>query len=276
MKTKIAEISNIHCLVHGRHGPMLVNRFDTFIGKALINYGENGNHEWEFIKQLLKSCNGSVIEVGANNGSFTVPIAKYLAQFGSIVIAFEPQYFIFNELCANLAINGLRNAKAFPLACGAENCTLYYREPAYTVNNSFGCLTLSKASTQDSQSVACIKLDNFIDPHSIVSLIKIDAEGSELDVLKGAENLIKQNRPILFLENDRKITSKPLIEYLRSIDYSLWWQLCWTYNPDNFFKNPENLFPDQASLMMLGLPKEIKAEIKDLEPVADFYHSLMV
>ena len=92
-------------LVQSRHGWMLVNPNDAYLGQAILQYGECCEIEVAFLLQLLSLRPGLVMEVGTNIGTHTVPIAKALARQNRRLLAFEPQPVIFQNMCANLALN---------------------------------------------------------------------------------------------------------------------------------------------------------------------------
>ena len=91
----------------------------------------------------------------------------------------------------------------------------------------------------------------------------MDIEGMELNALKGGKNLIKRTQPFLYLENDRgKENSKNLIEYLWSLDYKLYWHVTRMFQENNFFKNKKNIFDNQSSFNMLGIPNKIDLNVQ--------------
>ncbi|MFM0400991.1 FkbM family methyltransferase [Paraburkholderia aspalathi] len=105
-------------LVQTRHGWMLANPNDFYLGRALIEYGECSELESAVLRQLLVQP-GIVVEVGANIGVHTIMLAREAQARRQVLVAFEPQPVIFQNLCANLAANGVRNVLAWPYACGA-------------------------------------------------------------------------------------------------------------------------------------------------------------
>ncbi len=90
-----------------RHGHMLYNLQDVYIGRSFDLYGEFSQGEVRLFSQILQP--GMVaLDVGANIGAHTVWMARAVGPTGR-VIAFEPQRSIFEMMCANLAINAIGN-----------------------------------------------------------------------------------------------------------------------------------------------------------------------
>jgi FkbM family methyltransferase len=101
-----------------RHGTLLFNQQDTFVGRSLDLYGEWCEAEIDLLAQVLKPSD-VVLDVGANIGSHTVPFAKLVGESGRVV-AFEPQRLVFQNLCANLALNALRNVVTYDAGVGKD------------------------------------------------------------------------------------------------------------------------------------------------------------
>lgn len=74
-----------------------------------------------------------------------------------------------------------------------------------------------------------------------VQFIKIDVEGAEADVIRGAQQIIAKNSPILYVENDRVAKSQELLELLFSLDYKCYWHLARFYSEDNFNRHPDKI-----------------------------------
>ena len=114
----VVALDDLRCLVKARHGWFLANRYDRYLGAALIRYGEYSEIEHAFLASLLRPGE-NVIEVGANIGAHTVGMARAAGSAGTVV-AVEAQPEIFQVLCANLALNGLSNVVAHPCGCGSR------------------------------------------------------------------------------------------------------------------------------------------------------------
>lgn len=262
-------IAEPYALTEAKHGIMLVNRNDYYMGQALLVYGECSELELKFLLALIKNP-GLVVEIGANMGIHTVPLALALAKEGRPLYAFEPQPVIFQQLCANLALNGLTNVRAFPYACGSENGALAFEIPDYTKFGNFGGTEFKEPGSSSSRGeiVQCVRLDNILGQGEI-GLIKIDVEGFELEVLKGSEGILERCQPFLYVENDRPDKSPTLIQWLFDHDYRLWWHVPPMFNPGNFRGVAENRYGNVQSLNMLGIHKSKAAGFSGLPEVVD-------
>ena len=256
-------------LVRARHGWMLANPSDFYIGQALIEYGEYNELEAEFLLQCFVKP-GRIIEVGANVGSHSVGLAKAAAARGERMEVFEPQPVIFQNLCANLALNGLVNVRAWPFACADEAGTVSFDEPDYGCAGNFGGVSMQREVSASGRriTVPCVRLDDVLgdDP---VSLVKIDVEGFELSVLQGAAASLVRWQPILYVENDRVEASRTLIEWLWEKGYRLFWHVPPLFNSQNFCAKTANRFGNVASFNMLCMPVESPIKVDGMEEIVD-------
>ena len=251
-----------YCLVQSRHGLMLANLNDIYMGAAMATYGECNELELEVLVALAQYP-GLVVEVGANMGIHTVPLARALREKGRQLVAFEPQPVVFQQLCANLALNGLMNVTAWPFACGEKQGVATFTRPDYLKTGNFGGVSMSSSAPRAGNAcvqVPCVRLDDMLQCER-VGLLKVDVEGFELRVLKGSCALIQRSRPLLYVENDRVDNSQELIEWLWAAGYNLWWHTPPLFNPRNFFGVAKNLYGAIASFNMLGVPREINLGI---------------
>jgi FkbM family methyltransferase len=257
-----------YTLVQSRHGLMLANSNDFYLGKAIIEYGECCEIEGGFLVSLMKYRPGKVIEVGANCGVHSVHLAKALAAEGREMTVFEPQPFVFQNLCANLALSGISNVTAWPWACGAKNEVVYFLLPNYNAPNNFGGVSMTGEALPGNVAVPCVQLDDIVGTDA-VSLLKIDVEGYELLALQGAIGVLTRSRPMLYVENDRVEKSQALIEWLWEQNYQLFWHIPPLYNPDNFRKNDENIYGNVASFNMVGVPRELEIHVEGLQEITN-------
>lgn len=270
-----------YLLTQTRHGPMLVNRNDLFMGQSFLRYGECCEREVQVLLQLVshpQALPGMVVEVGSNMGVHTVPLARELARLGRRMLAIEPQPVVFQQLCANLALNGLMNVIALPCACAAESGTLSFSPPDYVSPGNFGGTAMldtpldTREVREDAaaalQTVPCHRLDDLV-PEEPVGLVKIDVEGFELRVLEGARRILERFHPILYVENDRVENSEALIRFLFPHGYRLWWHITSAFQPHNFLQNPHNIYGDVTLMNMLCLHPVHRRTIEGLPEICD-------
>lgn len=249
-----------------RYGTMLYNIHDIYMGKALELYGEYCQAEIDLFDLYIQPGN-IVIDVGANLGCHTVYFARKVGRAGG-VLAFEPQRIIYQTLCANMALNQFTNAWCECAALGEQTGNIIVPQLDVHRDINFGSLSLGQFQAGQGEQVPLHVLDRWQLPRC--DFIKIDVEGMESAVLGGATRIIKQFKPVMFIENDRREKSKALIEQLLALDYSLYWACLPLYNPNNFFKNPENIYANTVSLNLLcihnskpqdtNLPKVINSD----------------
>ncbi len=251
-----------YCLVQARRGWMLANVNDVYMGAAITTYGECNELELAVLMALIQYP-GLVVEVGANMGIHTVPMARAIQEKGRKLVAFEPQPVIFQQLCANLALNGLMNVTALPFACGEAPGVVAFPRPDYLKRGNFGGISMTGSTSVAPDlivQVPCLRLDDLLQSEH-VGLLKIDVEGFELQVLKGCATVIQRCKPLLYVENDRAERSQELIEWLWSAGYDLWWHTPPIFNPQNYFGVVQNIYGKVASFNMLGVPKEVELKI---------------
>lgn len=259
------------------HGPLFVLKSDNTIGRSLLTYGEWTEGEIASLRQLLRQ-NDCVVDIGANVGAHTVAFAKSVAP-GGCIVAFEPQPRVFHLLCANTTINGLGNVRLFPAACAAEPGSLWFPELDYTRESNVGAFTLDNARGVEQrmvqatgqrigQQVPIVTLDDTYDLPAL-RLLKIDVEGMELDVLKGAEKTIRRLRPALYIENEKPERSEPLLRAIMDLGYVAYWHIVPLFRPDNFRRNPTNIFSGIVCINNLCFPAEAALAMQGFEKVAD-------
>jgi FkbM family methyltransferase len=242
-----------------RHGTMLAFPQDRFLTVCLEAYGEFSPAEARLLQQIAKP-GMTVVEVGANIGALTLPLAR--ACRPGVLYAFEPQRRVFQVLCANLALNDIDNVVALPQACGAEAGQAVIPPLDYTARENFGAISLQSRGTEG-QSVAVVRLDDLELPGC--GLIKADVEGFEAEVLIGAAETIARHRPILYVENDRPERQRELIRLVSRNEYRMYWHTPRMAVADNFKGSRSVVFnADYKSINMLCIPQERSTQT-DLE-----------
>lgn len=233
-----------------RHGEMIFNRHDRYIGRSLEVYGEFSEAEVRLLGGALRP-GALVIEAGANIGSHTLPLSRAVGEEGA-VIAFEPQRLVFHLLCANLALNSIANVYAYQKAVGATSGTILVPQLDPTADCNFGGLPLGQ--WEEGEPVPLVRLDDMRLPR--LDLLKADVEGMEAEVLAGATRTIAAHRPLVYLECDRQEKSEELCAQVRQLGYRLWRHTPPLFSADNFAGHPEDIFGGLVSINLLGVPSE--------------------
>ena len=138
----------------------------------------------------------SVVDVGAHVG--TTVFWFYQKAGARHVTAIEPGEYTRSILEANLVLNGISNrVDVVGAAAGAREG---YARLAFTNPNNTGTDTYRECPQSD-EAVPVVTLDGILaGVTGRVDVIKLDAEGSEADVLEGARKLIGRDRPAIFIE----------------------------------------------------------------------------
>jgi FkbM family methyltransferase len=173
---------------------------------------------------------GVVVDIGANLGSYTVPLAKQHPhlQFE----AFETQRIIYYQLCANTFLNRLSNVYAHNVGLSNEQRITSYVLPNYAEETNIGAFSIDfdtrlkdyeVKSEGVTERMIIIPLDSM--QYEKVRLIKIDVEGHELQVLQGAEHTLRENNypPIIFEAWTWKFPEKrkALFNHLEGLGYTI-------------------------------------------------------
>lgn len=138
----------------------------------------------------------TALDVGANIGLFTIPLALSARERGARVIAFEPVPANLERLRAGLAANGLDEVvTVMPFALGAARGRLRLAPEAGALGGNAGRST-------EGIDVELRTLDE-LDGLGACTFVKIDVEGGELDVLRGGERFFRHARPRIVLELNR-------------------------------------------------------------------------
>jgi len=232
-----------------RHGVMLYNLNDIYIGSMLDRYGEFSEGEIDVFQQLLQP-GMTAVEVGANVGAHTVAIAQLVGSRGR-VLAFEPQLGVFQLLCANLALNAIENVEAHWAALGSAPGLIAVPRLDSRVRENFGGLAIGAAQQGDQVRLATLDIFELPACH----FIKIDVEGMEAEVIRGARETIRRHKPAIYAENDREDASPALISLLHELDYRCYWHLPAYVRIPNFRGDPENEFPNIVSINLLCVPR---------------------
>ena len=161
--------------------------------------------------------NGMVFfDIGANIGYYTILGARLIGSKGR-VFAFEPVLRNLVYLYQHTLVNKASNVTIISVACSD---TTSLKNFCWGKNYAEGHLC-EKSDNNNTIPVPTISIDEVIQQVGISpDVIKIDVEGAELSVLKGAQGVLSKARPKIFLSTHSYILRETCLEYLRECGYT--------------------------------------------------------
>jgi len=201
------------------------------------------------------------IDIGANVGTTAIPIGKNNVK----VIAFEANPLMASHLLENLARNQIQRMVVFPMALGDTNMEYSYQNLHTPVGNrgSGSILKNWNANKPENEISSCYfsTLDTSLkylgyelsDAKPVKLLIKIDVEGFESEVLRGAKETIQTLRPVLIIENNPSEGLEVFYGWLKAINYHFaYFDGQINFDLIDFKKRYENLvaIPRESSLLI--------------------------
>lgn len=191
--TRLISINNI---------PLIIYDSPECISDDIVKY----NNFWEF--ELFNKWKhyfpneGLFFDIGANIGNHCIQFKYY---FPNIEIwAFEP--YLENYLLLKQNTKSYNNVKCFNVGIGSTTSLVHFSDGS--LENS-GVVHIVDQSNNVN---LVLKLDNLVIPKP-VSFIKIDIEGHEYSAFEGMINLIKKDKPMIWLE-DNNGNAVPYLEFL--------------------------------------------------------------
>jgi len=153
------------------------------------------------IAAILAHRRGTLIDVGANVGQTLLDFLK--APQRSAYLGFEPNLTCYQHLAAFISSNGLGQCRVIPAGLGDKNGLANLYRLGGDVDS--GATTVGELRPRDQVTAepCCIfRLDDLEDltAGADIALIKIDTEGSELDVLRGMETTVRRTQPWILCE----------------------------------------------------------------------------
>lgn len=217
---------------------------DLFIGRSIQLYGEYTQLEIDIMSNFLNDrC--IVYDVGGNIGYHATAFATMAKE----VHVFEPNNKNFELLERNTA--HYNNVYLYNSAVSDEDGVAFISDYETDLPGNYGVCEIS------SQGQQCQKLRLDSLGLDMPDLIKIDVEGHELAVIKGAANIIASNKPMIFYECLHGAGFDEIYDFLNGLGYKIYWIPVTNYNPNNFYKNPVNVFGSGGVVNCLAAPPQI-------------------
>jgi FkbM family methyltransferase len=198
------------------------------------------NHTWDahvvaVIKDIGLTKKGMAIDVGAHLGMVSAVMARHFAQ----VVSFEPNSFNYRLLVANMSINRLFNVECLNGALYSKPALLSLGKPdqqeiplardEYGEFDGLGATNLGAYTfTEDGTGLFSTKartLDSY--GFTDVAFIKIDAQGADGEVIRGAVETIRRCRPVIIFEWEAYLAAnfasslEEIVRLLEGLDYQV-------------------------------------------------------
>jgi FkbM family methyltransferase len=200
--------------------------FQSIVTGVLLAQGKWFEAEMEFWQDCIQP-GMTIIDVGANVGVYTFSAAQRVGPTGC-VLAVEPFsgcVWCLEETCR---VNQLDWVKVCRGAASDRNGTVqlnlhHASELNQVITNSSD--NLDEEQTGQIETVPCFRLDTLMEQEKLdrVDMLKIDAEGHELQVLQGGDRLLEEFSPVILYENlaGKASTNLPVAEFLVNLGYQL-------------------------------------------------------
>lgn len=226
---------------------------DSVIGRSLREYGEWAEHEIDQLSKFIVD-GACIIDVGANIGTHTLAFSRRFPS--STILAVEPQPLPCAMLMANIVENHLQNVRVMNLGAGAQTEVLGVRFDYEALEGNIGAFDVERFKVESAGAYPLLiaPLDRVAAGYD-VQFIKIDVEGMEGKVLRGASNLLTSHRPVIFFE---VLSAESLLDpadFLIKSGYELYWLETWPFNVNNFRRNTTNVW-SICELGILAVPSE--------------------
>jgi FkbM family methyltransferase len=165
-----------------------------------------------------------IFDIGTNVGSVLMNCALRAPK--GYIYGFEPDTTNYNRCLRNLNLNQFKNIKIEKKGIGEKRQKTYLRI-SNTSNRGMNRITFEKGEADTEIEIDTIDLYTKENDIKDINLIKIDVEGFEYNVLKGAESTIRTFSPILFIELDdnnlkeQGASASDLVDFLTGLGYTI-------------------------------------------------------
>jgi len=190
-------------------------------------WGEFEFDTLKFYQNILKK--GSIVfDIGANIGIYSLTASINIGDKGK-VYSFEPSDWAYNRLIENISLNKFKNVEYFKIGVSDKKGIVKFYKCADDAYNSLGSRPM--IDVKEIIEIEVDSLDHFCEERKIkkIDILKIDAEGADYLVLKGAKKIINSDSPpVIFCEFNKGISEgysfskDDLLLLLKELSYSIY------------------------------------------------------
>lgn len=233
---------------------------DTVLVISSGSTGATGNwycglHEYtemSFVLRFLRE-EDLFVDVGANVGTYTVLAAGAV---GAETLSFEPIPQTFRRLVANVRINGLSTKVDTRQEGVSDKCG----ELKFTIHSDTQNHVVSTDEAGDSERVSVVNLDSALEGRC-PQLIKIDVEGQELPVLKGAHAILSNPKLSVVIAESNDCGNR----YGYSPDDVVRLMASYGFSPFEYSPKERRLYPTTKTLANLIFVRDLEAVTRRLD-----------
>lgn len=212
---------------------------------AILYYVQDGKvpePEVFFAMRRMVAPGDIVIDGGANVGLFTLLLSRIVGH--GLVFSFEPDRRNIVKLRKNIEINGLKNCRVYEEALHLHSGAVKFYE-----SEDNGESSTVRIDGADSYFVQSVSLDCFLNEK--ISLIKLDVEGSEWDVICGGRKFFASQQPniIMELNEERLADAKVTVPMIRNLLWDLGYSMFLLHDSGGL----PSLIPDASTLCFTKL-----------------------
>ena len=194
------------------------------IGGAIFRTGVYDLCVSEVLWRLLDKSE-TAVDAGANIGHMTSVMAKRVAGSGK-VLSFEPHPQVFQELEFNVAqwINTPDIGRIQLHEIGLSNISgiaSLHTTSEFVMNRGTASLEFSQDEDSQGHTVSICQLDDVLDNTSTIGVMKIDVEGHEFNLLKGANRLLSEHRIRDIVFEESNFYPSPVTDHLERMGYTI-------------------------------------------------------
>lgn len=234
-------------IVLTRYGELEAPGADDLIGRFLAKYGEWAWLEATFIAGLLGD-GARVLDVGAFVGTFGFGVAAQ-RQLGRLCLV-EANPDIVPLLQRNAAARGGTVVAALVAAPGAA------ARPGRAEPGNLSAMSYAEAGEGGRAPAGTITLQALRDGYGPFDLVKLDAEGMELEILRADADHVRTGPEILWVECNETLRSLEVAAFLLEAGRQVFYHAWPSFNPANFRGDPEPVFPCAHEAGLLALPRD--------------------
>lgn len=225
----------------------------------IMNFNKYEGSDADLMYSLIKDGD-TIFDIGANIGWYSLNISN---KYPNVKIySFEPIPETFQQLSYNIKLNGNSNIQNFNFGFSDQEKIIEFFVSEYTSVSS-SAQNLTEENHVKLVECKVVLLDDFTSKRSLhIDFIKVDVEGAELLVFKGAQETIKRDSPIIFTEMLRKWSAKfnyhpnDIITFFKNLNYK-----CYTGITINHLREVDEITEETLETNFIFLNLEQHAKI---------------